>query len=1061
MAIHPNRFSHSERWRETKMTPIRNLLSDAVRNGLAVGTVGLVGLASASAFAQNAPAPAPSSDKAKNLDRIEVMGSRIVRKVDTEPTAPVTTLTRADIEQTGLTSTYDIINHITASDGTGLSTVTTQTNGSDGTQTISLRNIGPQRTLILVDGKRWPTEINSVVDVSSIPVAIIERIEVLKDGASTIYGTDAIAGVINIITRKKYEGAQVGWSYGETAKGDGEQNSEDATIGAAGERSNAVVSLSRSQQGTVFAGDRAISNFPHFGCEQIYAAGGDPTHILRGSGAAGGANCGSSNAAFGRIFLADSTSTSSGSLSTLGSFALNNSFNDGKFQNADPSTAHETAAHGGRARSDFHHFTAYDRYNFAPVNYLQQPATRNNIFATGRFDITDNISAFVRASYTQRQSSQQLAEVPANMQNPAIFDTANNHLYQFTSTFGPQWDFVPSGSDYFNPWGNDPTHVIFNARFRFRAVGPRHNHSDFNTIGSTGGLQGSFTLGDHNFDWDAYVQYNSERDTLVGEHYINLFNLRKAVGPSFRDGAGVLRCGTPGNIIEGCVPFNTFGGPDLGLGAGVISKAEYDAMINYVSYTLNQATGNKGYNYGANLSGEIIPLQGGMLSFATGFEHRKTTSFFSPDALQAGGGSSNNFTSPTSGNTKAEDVYFELDAPLLKGLTGAQELEFNGAVRKSRNTGGGVIGSAEVSAASSSPTKTKVSMRWKPFADLLVRASYGGTFRSPSVNDLFAGAAENFPGAQDPCSKNSFASLDATGKAACLAGHVPNGGVDTSAASGQVRGLSGGNPGLRPEHGHDLTYGLVYSPSWVSGLNLTVDYWRINLKDAITTQGAATTLGLCYFNHDPVACSLVHRDPGSGQIAFVSVQPFNQQTLKVDGIDYGVTYKYDSSRWGTFGVKWDTTYNRHVQGDGIEFVGGYFGGPTWKWRSVATLDWKRGDWDANWTMRYTSALDEAQGCDAANITATVLVCNHHGQVSSQSAVGGGAVATGYNRIGAVVYHDVQVGWKAPWKAHLTLGARNLFGKEPPLVNSSFANSFDASYDLPGGAFWYFQYRQDF
>jgi len=1052
------------------MTPIRNLLSDAVRYGLAAGAVGIAGLASMSAFAQDAaPAAAPDATKAKNLDRVEVLGSRIRRAVDTEPTAPVTTLTRADIEQTGLTSTFDIINHITASDGTGLSTVTTQTNGSDGSTNISLRNLGPARTLILVDGKRWPTAINGVVDVSAIPVAIIERIEVLKDGASAIYGTDAIAGVINIITRKKYDGAQVGWTYGETTHGDGEQNSEDATIGATGERSSAVVSISRSEQGTIFAGDRDISNFQHFGCQQLLAAGGDPTHILHGSGAAGGATCGSGNPAFGRIFLSDTTAltTRSGPGTplvpvTLGSFALNNSFNDGKFQNPDPTTAVETGATGGRNPSDFHHFTAYDRYNFSPVNYLQQPATRNNLFATGRFDITDNVSAYARVSYTQRQSSQQLAQVPANMNNPDVFDSANGQHYLSTSTFGPQWNFAPTGGNMFNPWGNDPTHVITSEHFRFVAVGPRHNNYDFNTLGSTAGLQGSFELGNRNFDWDVYAQYNSERDTLVGEHYINLFNLKKAVGDSFRDSGGVLRCGTPGNIIAGCVPFNTFGGPDLGLGAGIITKAEYDAMVNYISYTLNQADGNKGYNYGANLSGEIAQLQGGMLSFATGIEHRKTTSFFSPDALQAGGGSSNNFTSPTSGETKADDAYAELDAPLLKGVQFAQELELDAAVRRSSNSGSGLIGGVATPASTSQPTESKFSIRWKPFADLLFRASYGGTFRSPSVNDLFAGQSENFPSATDPCSRNSIATLNAAGKKACTDNHVPPTGIDTSSSSGQVRSLAGGNPNLKPEHGHDFTYGLVYSPSWINGLNLTVDYWRINLKDAITVQGANTTLGLCYNNNIADDCALVHRDPTTGQILFVATQPFNVQTLKTDGVDFGGTYKYDSGGWGTFGVKSDTTYNRHVEADGTEFVGGYFGAPTWKWRSVATLDWTRGDWDASWTVRYTSALEEAQGCGVANVTGTILICNNPTGFSSQPTVRGlGTVPVGFNRIGAVTYHDLQVGWKAPWKAHLSVGARNIFGKEPPLVNSSFANSFDASYDLPGGPFYYFQYRQDF
>jgi iron complex outermembrane receptor protein len=498
------------------MTPIRNLLSDAVRYGLAAGAVGIAGLASMSAFAQDATStPAPDTTKAKNLDRVEVLGSRIKRAVDTEPTAPVTTLTRADIEQTGLTSTYDIINHISASDGTGLSTVTTATNGSDGSQQISLRNLGAQRTLILVDGKRWPTNIAGVVDVSSIPVAVIERIEVLKDGASTIYGSDAIAGVINIITRKKYDGAQVGWTYGETTKGDGEQNSEDATIGANGERSSVVVAISRSQQGTIFAGNRAISDFQHAGCGALLAKGGDPTGILAGSGAAGGAGCGSSNPAFGRIFVSDVnhlTSTVTGgpkiAPTTLGSFALNNSFNDGKFQNADPNSAIQTSATGGQNVSDFHHFTAYDRFNFAPVNYLQQPATRDNLFASGRFDITDSVQAYARVSYTERLSSQQLAQVPGNLSNPDYTDINGVH-HGAQSTFGPQWDFVPTPGSVFNPWGKIPGDIITDFHTRFVAVGPRHNSYDFLTLGSTAGLQGSFAVGDRNFDWDVYGQFNS------------------------------------------------------------------------------------------------------------------------------------------------------------------------------------------------------------------------------------------------------------------------------------------------------------------------------------------------------------------------------------------------------------------------------------------------------------------------------------------------------------------------------------------------------------------------
>jgi outer membrane receptor protein involved in Fe transport len=1019
------------------MTPIRNLLSDAVRYGLAAG---VAGLASASAFAQTAPATTTTTTdttKAKNLDRVEVVGSRIKRAVDYESTAPVTTLTRADIQQTGLTSTFDIINHISASDGSGLSTVTTQTNGSDGTQTVSLRNLGANRTLVLVDGKRWPTDANGVVDLSSIPVAIIERIEVLKDGASAIYGSDAIAGVINIITRKKFEGAEVNWTYGQTTKGDGEQTSEDVTIGAASERSSGVIALSRSEQKAVFAGDRSRSDASIVGCDQLLSdwPTSDP------NGRAG--FCGSSSPQFGRIFIANSANPATGKRTVT----LDNSFHDSGDASGDPALAHQTSATGGRSYSDFVSFNPLDRYNFAPVNYLEQPAIRNNMYASGRFDITDNISAYARVSYTQRQSSQQLAQVPAGMNVPS---------------FGPQWAFVPTPDNVFNPF-TAAGKVITKMQFRNVAVGPRHNNYDFNTLGSTAGVQGTFSLGDRNFDWDVFAQYNTRNDTKIGEHYINLFNLKKAVGRSRRNPiTGALEClDAAGAVIAGCVPFNVFGGPDLGLAAGVITKAEYDAMINYVSYTEVQENKNKGINWGANISGEILPLQGGMLGFAAGYEQRTARTLFQPDALVAGGGSSDNFASPTSGTETVKEWYFELDAPIFKGLTGAKELEFDLAARKSDYSAHGLTGfpPAGIDVSPGSPTNWKYSLRWKPIDDVLLRASYGDTFRAPSVNDLFAGNAENFPVAADPCNTSHIHGNGNAHFAQCVAEGVPVGGVVQP--NTQIRGLAGGNPALLPEHGHDLTAGIVLSPSWdfVKGLNITVDYWRIDLKDVITTLGAQSILNLCYTGTPNSFCDLVSRNHATGDLNFVQTRQFNSATFHSDGIDFGATYKKETA-WGVFGAKVDTTYVQHEKNNGNEFIGWYNGTPNWKWRTVATLDWTRGDWDASWTARYTSAMEENFGCGVASTNSQFAypVCNHPNDLSHAKIAPG---VLGYNRIGAVTYHDVQLGWKAPWKAHIAIGARNVFGKDPPITANSFASSFDASYDLPGGPFYYFQYRQDF
>jgi outer membrane receptor protein involved in Fe transport len=796
-----------------------------------------------------------------------------------------------------------------------------------------------------------------------------------------------------------------------------------------------VLSLSRSEQKSVFAGDRSLTDASAYGCDQLLSnyPSSDPNHLAVPT-------CGSTFTAFGRFFGAGLYG---------GGVTLDNSFHDSGNGSGNPADATVTAPGGGRYASDFVHFNALDRYNFAPVNYLQQPAIRNNVFGSGRFQITDNVSAYAQVSYTQRQSSQQLAQVPTSLSS--------------SGGFGPQWAFGVTPDNVFNPFGTQ----ISGTFFRNVAVGPRHNNYDFNTLASTAGLQGSFQLGDRNFDWEIYGQYNSSRSTKIGLNYINLFNLRKALGPSFRD-AGGLHCGAPGAVIDGCVPFNVFGGPDLGLGAGIISQAEYDAMVNYISYTETQANGDKGINYGANISGEIAPLQGGMLSFAAGLESRRERFFNQPDALVSSGGSSDNFVLPTKGQTKIDEAYIELDAPILKDLPGAQELEIDVAARKSRYSTNGLIGTTPVSTSPGNPINKKYSLRWKPITDLLLRASYGDTFRAPSVGDLYAGGSENFPAATDPCNNSlnaqgvaNFDALPAAGQARCLAAGVPAGGLDQLNA--QIRALAGGNPFLKPEHGKNFSAGFVYSPSYVTGLNLTVDYWRINLKDAIVLKGIQTFLNNCYYQDNAgSACTAIDRLP-NGQISVVHTGQLNAASLFTDGWDFGLTYHHDIGNFGNLGIKWDTTLVRHNrqqddQGNTFELVGEYTGAPNWKWRSIATLDWTKGDWDASWTMRYVSKQDESCGRYGA------LICNHPNDISSIDDISlnsDGSRTVGFNRMGATTYHDLQIGWKAPWKAHLAVGARNIFGKEPPISALAFASSFDASYDLPGGPFYYFQYRQDF
>ena len=980
-------------------------LSDAIKFALFVGAASSA--ATVSAVAQES--------EAKTLDRVEVTGSRI-KRVDAETTQPVAVVTRADIEKTGLTNVFDILNNITSSDGSGLSTTTTQTNGSDGSQQISLRGLGAERTLVLVDGKRWVTDTDGTVDLSTIPVAIIERIDVLKDGASAIYGSDAIGGVVNIITRKNFEGAQVGVSYGQTEKGDGAQRAADITIGAAGERASGVISVSYSEQKEIMAGDRAISSEPYYGCFEYYG---------------GVCPYGSASGAYGRFVVSGSGAAPNGT------YALNPSAN---------------LANGYQA-ADFRLFTNADRYNFSPVNYLQQPAQRLNLFAAGRFQVTDNISAYTRLNYTKRYSNQQLAEVPAT----ASVAGAN----------GPQWKIAIDDLMPFNPFGVD----INTWNFRNVAVGPRNPSYDYDILSIQLGLEGSFEIGERFFSWDLAGARNDGQYDARGTGYINLFNLKNAVGAGGYDAASnSLYCGTSyATRILGCIPYNVFGGPTLGLGSQingaapgrVLTAAEVQQMINYVGYTQVSTSGVTSYDYTGNLSGDLFELPAGMMSFAVGFEYRKDIAFNQPDTLVSSGGSSDNYTEPTNGQTEVTEYFAEMTAPLLKDVFLAKELELRAAVRKSDYKAVGKVGLNTVEADPGSPTNSMYGLKWKPMDELMFRASWGESFRAPSVSDLYGGGFESFPSTNDPCRVNAAGTnwqTPANASACLAAGLGGTGGIGVPQANSQIRTLNGGDPNLKPEYGTTFTYGFVYSPTWAEGLDLTVDAWKVELNDLQTTLSALAVMNRCLGTggtpQDTSFCASVERT-ASGEVGTVRTARINLAEYRAAGIDFGAVYRWDAGEWGNFRFAVDTSWTDYSESRGsatapwFDSVGSYGGAPSFEYRTVATIDWSKGDWSARWTTRYMSDLYE-YNCGFLKA-----------KCGGSAPDGSGGIDPFSSHTGAYAVHDLNVAWAAPWDARISVGARNLFGKEPPILYNTFAHSFDASYDLPGGAYWYMQYRQDF
>lgn len=923
-----------------------NFKHNKLRDAVVIALVATAGTAT-TAVAQESASPT-------NLDRIEVTGSRI-RSVDVENSQPVFIMDRAAIEKQGLTSVADVLQRISAN-GAGLNT--NFNNGGDGSSTISLRNLGSERTLVLVNGRRWVSNTSGSVDLNTIPASIIERVEVLKDGASSVYGSDAIAGVVNLITRGDYEGAEVNAYVGQYGQGDGQRTSFDATVGTSSDRGNLVISVSRVEEDAVSAGDRAISAVPEFGRGSATYSSYSANGKINASAAAGGN-------------LALRPGAIASGLASDPYYALNQYI---------PYT------------SDFN-------YNFAKDNYLATPQKRSALFAQGSYNLSDNITFKMDALYNERRSAQQLAGFPLSTINTGL---------------------SLSGDSYYNPYnaayGGDGRDVSWTHRL---TEASRLYDQNTKTSHVYLGLDGFFEFAGRQFNWDAGYAFNktNEVETQVGD--ANLLSLEAALGASeVRGGRVVCVDGPGGDIISGCTPFNPLSP------AGGVSQE----MLDYILFTAHNTYQYRNESVTANLSGELFELPAGWLSFAAGFEHRKESGYSSPDAFIANGLTSGNSFTATSGEYSLDDAYIEVAIPLLKDLPGAQLLELNAATRYSDYSNFG------------NTLNSKFGFKWKPLDEVLVRGNWAEGFRAPSITNLYRGDSDTFATYSDPCSGDGRFAGNAGVQANCAARGVPAGFVADYNSGGGVNGgqtiypfTLGGNPDLTPETATSKTLGVVYSPSWATGLNISLDWWSIELENRISSFAANTILDKCYVDNISSYCDLITRD-ATGLVTGMFIGPINAGFQELEGYDLTVKYRLADTSVGTFGFTLDSTYvtkNRSrdsMQDDWEALNGKYFeSDPYWRLRGNLTTDWTYGDFSASWMIRYRSGLTE----DVSEGT-----------------------------LESITYHDLQLSYNLPWNATVRVGANNIFAKDPPVTLDAFANSFDPQYDIPG-RYMYMQYTQRF
>ncbi|HKT31066.1 MAG TPA: TonB-dependent receptor [Gammaproteobacteria bacterium] len=441
-------------------------------------------------------AESPAADGSVELGQIEVTGQTPlpVAPTSVKPVGPVQVVTQQQLKETGLASVGDILARLTVF-GSGINS--TANFGANGESCINLRNLGCNRVLVLVNGKRWPSLITGEVDMNTIPLAIVDHIEILKSGASADYGSGAVAGVVNIVTRSNFNGNEASAYFGEYQDGgqrDGQTQSYEFTHGITTANSSSVFNVSYVDQRPILEGARAITSYPNIG-----------TGVTRGS-----------------------------DVTPQGHYIFINP-NTGQTENLTI-----TPGVPGNTPANYQPFNpTTDFFNFAPANYLLTPSKRVGLYGQGTYDFNDNLSAHYTALYNDRRSDQQggPAEINIGAQGSTPIGVSASNPYN------------PFGFNL-NATGANPNLLLL--AYQPIETGLRYWHEDSQTFYLGAGVDGNFTVAAHTFSWSVNAMVNRNTMTSTDGPEINLNNLALALGPA-------SNCG-PGTPNPGCVPLNVFGG---------------------------------------------------------------------------------------------------------------------------------------------------------------------------------------------------------------------------------------------------------------------------------------------------------------------------------------------------------------------------------------------------------------------------------------------------------------------------------------------------------------------
>ncbi len=935
------------------------------------------------------PVWAAAEDGAEQDHKVVVTGSRI-RQVQTEGVAPVLTLTREDIAKTGLTSIADILQKLPAA-GSALNSRFNSSGNfgmpSDGggvgagSAEIDLRNLGSKRTLVLVDGKRWVNNssasgLGRAVDLNTIPVSVIERIEILEDGASSIYGSDAISGVVNIITRKDFTGMEVALYGGQYDEGDGETSSVEMSFGSSSEKHNFFLSISHRNQEEVKASDRSLATTPK--------PGGLGRH-------------GSSATPGGRYLFTlpgDQTATTGDVCSFDGDVTFCNITPDGS---------------AGSGYGDFHNWSNADRFNYAAFNLYVTPTETTNIFAQGDYQLSSNVSFNYRAMYNKRESKNQAAPEP-------IFigpDAGTGNAYAD--------NVVIHETNPYNPFGAtlDSSNFIFAGR-RPLENGPREYFQDVDTFHAGIGFEGEIDGGDNAYYWDVNWSWSENQGNQLKSGALNARRISLALGP-------VANC----NADPACVPLNIFG-------AGSITQD----MLDYISFVQHDSSKINLQTFSANISGDLVELPAGPLSFAAGVEHRRESGRFDPDPIASNGETMGIPASPTVGSSTVDEYYLEAQIPLVADAPLADELTATVAFRSSDYD------------LSGSETTGKFGLLWRPSEDLLLRATVAEGFRAPSIAELFATGSRSDVTLTDPCDTNDAATQSACQSIWSNIVYPDFNNVDAS----QVGVNTGGNLNLKAETSDSTTFGIVYDASWArdwaDALTFSLNYYDHEIENSIQSIDPQSQLDACVAGNS-ASCAGISRG-GVGAINGFNNALVNIGTVETNGYDFTVNYSMPETEYGKFSFTWrNTIIDEYTENGGDNLVGQEFGSvpdrgiPEWKYD--LTTNWSMGAMSASWSIHWVDELIESCSDfldDSPDSLTNQGLCSHPDTASNANSL---------NVLDDTFTHDLQFaydtttfGWDTTW----SVGIQNVFDEDPPACTSCDLNGYDPGVYQGQGRFGY-------